>query len=137
MGEVFRPDWRKFKPGKAVSTTAADYLAFNCIATMDLRAWPVDSGWPMYSRFTGGKKDIGFASGTAEAPSIVNVNLAGRTDLIALKNSESPYIVTWSSQPANVDFVLDAQSRANGYRIYSEAEGLKLKRFTGFMILVK
>ena len=35
MGEVFRPDWRKFKPGKTVSTTAADYLAFNCIATMD------------------------------------------------------------------------------------------------------
>ena len=106
-------------------------------STMDLRAWPEDSGWPMYSRFTGGKKDIGFASGTAEAPSIVNVNLAGRTDLIALKNSESPYIVTWSSQPANVDFVLDAQSRANGYKIYSEAEGLRLKRFTGMVILVK
>ena len=35
MGEVFRPDWRKFKPGKTVSATAADYLAFNCIATMD------------------------------------------------------------------------------------------------------
>ena len=35
MGEVFRPDWRKFKPRKTVSTTAADYLAFNCIATMD------------------------------------------------------------------------------------------------------
>jgi len=84
-----------------------------------------------------GRTKCGFASGTAEAPSIVNVNLAGRTDLIALKNSESPYIVTWSSQPANVDFVLDAQSRANGYRIYSEAEGLRLKHFTGFMILVK
>ena len=106
-------------------------------STMDLRAWPVDSGWPMYSRFTGGKKDIGFASGTAEAPSIVNVNLAGRTDLNAVRKSENPYVVTWSSQPANVNFVLDAQSRANGYRIYSEPEGLRLKRFTGFMILVK
>ena len=106
-------------------------------STMDLRAWPADSGWPMYSRFTGGKKDLGFASGTAESPSVVNVNLAGRTDLNAIRKSESPYIVTWSSQPANVDFVLDAQSRANGYRIYSEAEGLRLKRFTGFMILVK
>ena len=83
------------------------------------------------------RKQVWTAAISAEAPSIINVNLAGRTDLIALKNSESPYIVTWSSQPANVDFVLDAQTRANGYRIYSEAEGLKLKRFTGFMILVK
>ena len=81
--------------------------------------------------------DMVFQSGTAEAPSIINVNLAGKTDLIAIKNSESPYVVTWSSQPANVDFVLDAQSRANGYRIYSEAEGLRLKRFTGMVILVK
>ena len=42
-----------------------------------------------------------------------------------------------STTNATVDFVLDAQSRTNGYRIYSEAEGLRLKRFTGFMILVK
>ena len=35
MGEVFRPNWRKFTPGKTVSATVADYLAFNCIATMD------------------------------------------------------------------------------------------------------
>ena len=78
-----------------------------------------------------------FQSGTAEEPSVINVNLAGKTDLNAIRKSESPYVVTWPSQPANVNFVLDAQSRANGYRIYSEAEGLRLKRFTGFMILVK
>ena len=81
--------------------------------------------------------DMTFQSGTAEESSIINVNLAGKTDLIAIKNSESPYVVTWLSQPANVEFVLDAQSRANGYRIYSEAEGLRLKRFTGMIILVK
>ena len=45
--------------------------------------------------------------------------------------------VTWPSQPANVDFVIDAQSRAEGYRIYSEAGGLRLKRFMGVMILVR
>ncbi len=43
----------------------------------------------------------------------------------------------WRSQPTNVDFVLDTQSEADGYRIYSEAEGLRLKRFKSFMILVK
>ena len=78
-----------------------------------------------------------FQSGTAEEPSIINVNLAGKTDLIAIKNSESPYVVTWPSQPANVDFVLDAQSHADGYRIYPEAGGLRLKRFMGVMILVR
>ena len=81
--------------------------------------------------------DMTFQSGTAEVPSIINVNLAGKTDLIAIKNSESPYVVTWPSQPANVDFVLDAQSHADGYRIYPEAGGLRLKRFMGVMILVR
>ncbi len=81
--------------------------------------------------------DMIFQSGTAEEPSIINVNLAGKTDLIAIKNSESPYVVTWPSQPANVDFVIDAQSKAEGYRIYPEAGGLCLKRFLGFTILVR
>ena len=81
--------------------------------------------------------DMVFQSGTAEVPSIINVNLAGRTDLISIKNSESPYVVTWPSQPANVDFVIDAQSKAEGYRIYPEADGLRLKRFMGVMILVR
>jgi hypothetical protein len=106
-------------------------------STMDLRAWPKDSGWPMYSHFKNGKKVLGFASGTAEAPSIINVNLAGRTDLRTLAESANPYIVTWASQPANVNFVLDEQSTANGYRISPEAEGLRLKRTTGFMVIIK
>ena len=81
--------------------------------------------------------DMTFQSGTAEAPSIINVNLAGKTDLNAIRKSVSPYVVTWPSQPANVDFVLDAQSHADGYRIYPEAGGLRLKRFMGVMILVR
>ena len=81
--------------------------------------------------------DMIFQSGTAEVPSVINVNLAGRTDLIAIKKSESPYVVTWPSQPANVNFVLDAQSSANGYKICPEAEGLRLERFMGIVILVR
>jgi hypothetical protein len=78
-----------------------------------------------------------FVSGTAQTPSVVNVNLAGRTDLHTLAKSASPYVVTWSSQPANVNFVLDAQSAANGYRICPEAEGLRLKRTTGSIVIIK
>ena len=81
--------------------------------------------------------DMTFQSGTAESPSIINVNLAGKADLNAIRKSESPYVVTWLSQPANVEFVIDAQSKANGYKIYPEAGGLRLKRFTGIMILIK
>ena len=81
--------------------------------------------------------DMTFQSGTAEVPSIINVNLAGKTDLNAIRKSESPYVVTWPSQPANVEFVIDAQSKADGYRIYPEAGGLRLKRFMGVMILVR
>ena len=81
--------------------------------------------------------DMTFQSGTAEEPSVINVNLAGRTDLSAIRKSESPYVVTWNAAPANVDFVIDAQSKAEGYRIYPEAGGLRLKRFVGITILVR
>ena len=72
-----------------------------------------------------------------EAPSVVNVNLAGRTDLNAIRKSESPYVVTWNAAPANVDFVLDAQSHADGYRISPDEKGLLLKRFLGITILIR
>ena len=75
---------------------------------------------------------LSFADGAT-----VTVNLTDRTDLDVIRKSESPYVVTWTSQPANVNFVIDAQSKANGYRIYSEAGGLRLKRFTGMIISVK
>ena len=81
--------------------------------------------------------DMTFQSGTAEAPSVINVNLAGKADLDAIGKSASPFVVTWTAAPTNVEFVLDAQSRANGYKIYPEAEGLRLKCFMGLMLLVR
>ena len=78
-----------------------------------------------------------YPTGTEEAPSVVNVNLAGRTDLSAIRKSESPYVVTWNAAPANVEFVLDAQSHADGYRISPDEKGLRLERYVGFMILVR
>ncbi len=108
-------------------------------ATLDLSEWPAGLGWPMYSRFTtGADKTLKFADGAN-----VTVNLAGREDVKALAKNRT-YLLKWgdttgtlAKKPVNVTFTLDAQSRANGYRIYSEPEGLRLKRFTGFMILVK
>ena len=91
----------------------------------------------MRSRFTSGNAALDFAAGTAAAPSVVNVNLAGRTDLRVLAKSENPYIVTWSAQPSNVDFVLDDETQSAGYRLASRAEGLSLSRIRGFMLIVK
>ena len=73
----------------------------------------------------------------AEAVANALIKETGRTDLRTLAKSASPYVVTWSSQPTNVEFVLDARSMADDYRIYSEPDGLRLKRITGFMIIVK
>lgn len=106
-------------------------------STMDLRQWPESAGWPMRSLFTSGNAALDFAAGTAAAPSVVNVNLAGRTDLRVLAKSENPYIVTWSVQPSNVDFVLDGETQSAGYRLASRAEGLRLSRIRGFMLIVK
>ena len=81
--------------------------------------------------------DMTFQSGTAEAPSAVNVNLAGRADLRTIARSESPYVVTWPSQPANVDFVLDAATAKEGFLIVPDEKGLRLEHRMGIMILVR
>ena len=81
--------------------------------------------------------DMTFQSGTAEAPSAVNVSLAGRADLRTIARSESPYVVTWPSRPANVDFVLDAATAKEGFLIVPDEKGLRLEHRMGIMILVR
>ena len=42
----------------------------------------------------------------------ITVNLAGRTDLKTIAKSESPYVVTWATKPADTTtFVLDAATQ--------------------------
>ena len=102
-------------------------------STIDLTEWPEAAGWPVYSRFTSGSTNILFAS----SATTVNMNLAGRTDLKALAKSASPYILTWSSEPASVDFALDASTQAAGYRLRREASGLRLKWSKGLALIVR
>ena len=35
VGEVYRPDWKKFSPGKDVSVSGANWLAFGCVAALN------------------------------------------------------------------------------------------------------
>ena len=101
-------------------------------STMDLRAWPESAGWPLASGFKTGATNVQFA-----AHSTVNVNLAGRSDLMALAKSDEPYIVTWDSAPSDVAFTLDAETAMLGFKLRPRAEGLRLERTKGMVIIVK
>jgi hypothetical protein len=69
----------------------------------------------------------------------VTVNLAGRTDLKTIAESESNYIVRWNSyygQPTTTTFRLDAET-AQKFKLKSDATGLRLNKKKGFMLIVK
>ncbi len=101
-------------------------------STMDLRAWPESAGWPLASGFKTGATNVQFA-----ADSTVNVNLAGRSDLMALAKSNEPYVVTWDSAPSDVAFTLDAETAMLGFKLRPRAEGLRLERLKGIVVIVK
>jgi hypothetical protein len=80
------------------------------------------------------RRTVQFASGAT-----VTVNLAGRTDLKTIAESESNYIVKWDStfgQPTTTTFRLDAVTAQN-FSLRSDAIGLRLNEKRGFMIIVK
>ena len=74
---------------------------------------------------------------TFSADSTITVNLEGRTDLKTIAKSASPYVVTWSTKPADTTaFVLDAVTRKQ-FKCEVTNAGLKLSRIRGMVILVK
>ena len=80
------------------------------------------------------RRTVQFASGAT-----VTVNLAGRTDLKTIAESESNYIVKWDStfgQPTTTTFRLDAET-AKRFSLRSDATGLRLNKKKGFIIIVK
>ena len=80
------------------------------------------------------ERAISFAAG-----STITVNLAGRSmdELKALKNSASPYLVTWSSEH-DATFVLDSETASSSvFKLRKEPEGLRLRAAQGMMIIVK
>ncbi|MBQ4199893.1 MAG: DUF2341 domain-containing protein [Kiritimatiellae bacterium] len=69
----------------------------------------------------------------------VTVKLAGRTDLDAIANSDSNYIVKWSGhygRPATTTFKLDDETKEK-FTLRPDATGLKLEKKKGLMIIVK
>ena len=87
-----------------------------------------------FSNGSGGtaSQKLSFAAGT------VAVNLEGRGDLKAIAKSESPYIVTWATKPADtVSFVLDDATAAHGFKVRVRDSGLELVPPYGFMLIVR
>ncbi len=112
-------------------------------STIDLTDWPSDKGWPMYSRFTKGGKQLSFANGT------VNVKLdSTRADVRALAKTKSDgayagYLLKWgtttgtlATRNTSTTFVLDADS-ALKYKLKDDGTGLLLLPKGGFLLIVK
>ena len=105
--------------------------------------WPSDKGWPMYSRFTSGGKQLSFANGT------VNVKLdSTRADVKALAKTKSDgahagYLLKWgtttgtlATRNTSTTFVLDADS-ALKYKLKDDGTGLLLLPKGGFLLIIK
>ena len=70
--------------------------------------------------------------------STITVNLEGRTDLKTLAKSESPYVVTWATKPADTTtFVLDAATQELGFKCKVADAGLRIMKNSGIVIIVK
>ena len=56
---------------------------------------------------------------------------------MALAKSGESFIVTWDSAPSDVAFTLDAETTMLGFKFRPRAEGLRLERTKGIVIIVK
>ena len=97
--------------------------AYNCVFTN-----------PKYKNKTDGTLcNLQFA-----ANSTITVDVHGRSDLKAIAKSASPYVVTWTTKPADtVTFVLDDDTTQHGYECEVCDTGLKLIPPPGFSIILR
>ncbi len=97
--------------------------AYNCVFTN-----------PKYSNKTDGTLcNLQFT-----ANSTITVDVHGRSDLKAIAKSASPYVVTWTTKPADtVTFVLDDDTTQHGYECEVCDTGLKLIPPPGFSIILR
>ena len=97
--------------------------AYNCVFTN-----------PKYNNKTDGTLcNLQFA-----ANATITVDVHGRSDLKAIAKSASPYIVTWTTKPADtVTFVLDDDTTQHGYECEVCDTGLKLIPPPGFSIILR
>lgn len=106
-------------------------------STLDLSQWSGTYNCvftnPKYNGSTANTLcDLQFAAGT------VTVNLDGRRDLREIANAESPYIVRWTTRPADtVSFVLDDDTKNHGFKVEVCDEGLKLCASCGTVVIVR
>ena len=105
-------------------------------STLNLSQWTgaYNCAFPSNTYRTGSNKpcSLQFA-----ANATVTVKLEGRSDLMAIAKSASPYIVTWSAKPAGtVSFVIDDATRSRGYEVVVEDGGLRLMALPGFSVIL-
>ena len=88
---------------------------------------------PKYNNSTANTScTLQFAAGT------ITVNLEGRSDLREIAKSASPYVVTWTTKPADtVTFIFDGDTARHGYECEVCDAGLKLIPPPGFSIILR
>lgn len=87
--------------------------------------------------FVKGTNGTGNQKLTFAANSTITMNLEGRTDLKTIAKSESPYVVKWSTKPADTTtFVLDETTRQH-FKCEVTDAGLRLKKTNGLVIIVQ
>ena len=107
-------------------------------STLDLLKWPGAYNCvftnPKYSNKTDGTLcNLQFADNAT-----ITVDVHGRSDLKAIAKSASPYVVTWTTKPADtVTFVLDDDTTRHGYECEVCDAGLKLIPPPGFSIILR
>lgn len=115
-----------FKP----QTTKSLNLKMMGGSMLDLSAKTGSFSCNFDSARVGGTQKLTFGSGT------VTVDLHGRADLETLAAQTDSRVVTWSSQPTGTTFALDAET-GKRYKVKSESNGLYLKKFRGFLMIVR
>ncbi len=86
------------------------------------------------TRFTGA---FDGSTTTFQTGSTVTVDLSGRTDLMTIRNSNSPYVVTWSAVPNGVKFAPDDQTKNAGFFLSPEPGGLRLRYNEGVKVIIR
>lgn len=97
--------------------------AYNCVFTN-----------PKYGNKTDGTLcNLQFA-----ANATITVDVHGRSDLKTIAKSASPYVVTWTTKPADtVTFVLDGDTAQHGYEVMVKDGGLRLIAPPGFSVILR
>ena len=112
-------------------------------SALDFSEWPQDAGWPVFTRYTVGNRQLKFVNGTVTVkldPARADIKTLAQTKV----NGEyAGYLVKWgtgagqlATKNDNTTFVLDSES-SKRFRLTVDSTGLLLSPLPGLVIIVQ